>query len=221
MGITANEVKALREATGAGMMDCKKALQETGGDFDKAGQWLREKGIASAAKRADRAASEGAVVSYIHMKGKIGVLAEINCETDFVARCDEFQTFCRDICLQICSASPKWIERADVPESAIAVEKDIYRKQALESGKPEKVVDKIVEGKLGKWYSSVCLLEQAFVKDGDKTIEELRKELSGKVGENIVIRRFARFERGEGIEKPVSDIAADVAAELSRHKSQG
>lgn len=199
MAITAQAVKDLRDATGAGMMDCKKALNESDGDFDKAVTWLREKGMASAAKRADRTASEGAVSSYIHMGGKIGVLAEINCETDFVARGEKFQEFCKEVCLQICSASPKWVRREDVPESAIAAEKDIYVKQAAETGKPANVCEKIAEGKLNKWYETVCLMEQPFVKDNDRTIEELTKELSGLVGEKIDVRRFVRFELGEAL----------------------
>jgi elongation factor Ts len=199
MAITAQAVKDLRDATGAGMMDCKKALMESGGDFDKAVTWLREKGMASAAKRADRTASEGAVASYIHMGGKIGVLVEVNCETDFVARGEKFQTFCREVCLQICSASPRWVRREDVPEEAIAAEKDIYVKQAAETGKPANVCEKIAEGKLNKWYETACLMEQAFVKDPDRSIEELAKELSGLVGEKIDIRRFVRFELGEAL----------------------
>jgi len=199
MAITAQAVKDLRDATGAGMMDCKKALNESSGDFDKAVVWLREKGMASAAKRADREASQGAVTSYIHMGGKIGVLAEINCETDFVARGEKFQEFCKDVCLQICSASPRWVRREDVPAEAIAAEKEIYVKQAAETGKPANVCEKIAEGKLNKWYETACLLEQPFVKDTDRTIEELAKELSGLVGEKIDIRRFARFELGEAL----------------------
>ena len=199
MAITAQAVKELREATGAGMMDCKKALSEANGDFDKAVTWLREKGMASAAKRADKTASEGAVTSYIHMGGKIGVLAEINCETDFVARGEKFQEFCKNVCLQICSAAPRWVRREDVPAEAIAAEKDIYVKQAAETGKPANVCEKIAEGKLKKWYETACLLEQPFVKDPDRTIEQLMKELSGLVGEKIDIRRFARFQLGEGL----------------------
>lgn len=215
MAITAGDVKALRDATGAGMMDCKKALNENGGDFEKAVAWLREKGMASAAKRQDRSASEGAVTSYVHMGGKVGVLAEINCETDFVARGEEFQTLCKDICLQICSAAPKWVRREEVPQDAIDAETAIYKAQAAETGKPEAVCQKIAEGKLNKWFQDVCLLEQPFVKDPDKTIEQLVKELSGKVGEKMDVRRFARFERGEGIEKKVSNLAEEVAAQLA------
>ncbi|MBN2310822.1 MAG: translation elongation factor Ts [Candidatus Hydrogenedentes bacterium] len=202
MAFTAQDVKKLRESTGAGMMDCKKALTETDGDFEKATVWLREKGIASAAKRADRVASQGAVCSYIHMGGKIGVLVEVNCETDFVARCDDFQTFCKDICLQVCSASPRWVSRDEVPQAAADAEKQIYVARAKETGKPEKVLDRIADGMLKKWYEEVCLLEQAFVKhdEFEGTIEELTKQLSGKVGEKIEIRRFARFQLGEGVE---------------------
>ncbi len=215
MAISAKDVKELREATGAGMMDCKKALTECDGDSGKAADWLREKGIAAAAKRASRTASEGAVTSYIHMGGKIGVLVEINCETDFVARGDVFQEFCKDVCLQICSASPAWVRREDVPAEAAEAEKAIYVAQAKESGKPEPVQVKIAEGKLNKWYSQVCLLEQEFVKDGDQTIESLMKALSGKVGEKIDVRRFVRFELGEGIEKKESNLAEEVAQAIA------
>lgn len=197
--ITSEMVRALRDATGAGMMDCKHALEASGGDFDKGVQWLREKGMASAAKRADRAAKEGAVTSYIHLGGKVGVLVEVNCETDFVARGEKFQEFCKNICLQICSASPLWVRREDVPETAIAAEKEIYVKQAAETGKPANVCEKIAEGKLSKWYSTVCLMEQPFVRDPDRTVEEMAKELSGLVGEKIDVRRFARFQLGEAI----------------------
>ena len=198
MAFTANDVKNLRDMTNAGMMDCKRALAETNGDVDAAVKWLREKGMASAAKRAHRSASQGAVFSYIHMGGKIGVIAEINCETDFVARSEPFQTFGKDICLQVCSASPRWLCREEVPADAIAAEKEIYMVRARETGKPEKILDKIADGMLAKWYKEVCLLEQPFVKDPDSDIETLRKQLSGRVGENIIIRRFARFVLGEG-----------------------
>ena len=197
MAFAAKDVKTLRDRTSAGMMDCKKALTETDGDMDEAVKWLREKGIASAEKRAARAASQGAVASYIHMGGKLGVLVEVNCETDFVARCDEFQAFCRDVCLQVCSAAPRWVRAGDVPQAEIDAEKAIYRARAKDTGKPEKILDRIAEGMLGKWYKEVCLIEQPFVKDPAKDIETLRKELSGKLGENIVIRRFERFVLGE------------------------
>lgn len=199
MAVTAKEVKELREATGAGMMDCKKALQECDGDFDKAANWLREKGIASAAKRQDREATEGAVASYIHMGGKIGVLVEINCETDFVARGEPFQEFCKNVCLQICSSAPQWVRREEASPEEMQAEKAIYEVQARESGKPENVRQKIVEGKLNKWLKENSLLDQEFVKNPDVTIEELMKELSGKVGEKIDIRRFARFQLGEAL----------------------
>lgn len=200
MAVTAKEVKELREATGAGMMDCKKALQECDGDFDKAANWLREKGIASAAKRQDREAKEGAVASYIHMGGKIGVLVEINCETDFVARGEPFQEFCKNVCLQICSSAPRWVRREEASPEEMQAEKAIYEVQAKESGKPENVQQKIVEGKLNKWLKENSLLDQEFVKNPDVTIEELMKELSGKVGEKIDIRRFARFQLGEALD---------------------
>lgn len=199
MAITAQTVKELREATGAGMMDCKQALNESSGDFDKAVAWLREKGMASAAKREDRDAREGAVTSYVHLGGKIGVLVEVNCETDFVARGEKFQQFCKDLCMHISFANPKWMRREDVPADVVASEKEIYVKQATETGKPANVCEKIAEGKLNKWYESVCLLEQRFIRDSERSIEELAKELSGLVGEKIQIRRFVRFQLGESI----------------------
>ena len=220
MAFTAQDVKSLRDMTNAGMMDCKKALTETGGDIDGAVRWLREKGMAQAAKRAGRVASEGAVASYIHMGGKIGVLVEINCETDFAAKSELFQGFCKDICLQVCSAAPQWIRREDVPQEAIAEEKGIYMARAKETGKPDHILDKIAEGMLGKWFGEVCLLEQVFVKDKDKTIEALTKEVSGQLGEKVGIRRFARFQLGEGIEKPKADLAAEVAAEIAKSKGE-
>ena len=200
MAITAQTVKELREATGAGMMDCKQALNESSGDFDKAVAWLREKGMASAAKREDRDAREGAVASYIHLGGKIGVLVEVNCETDFVARGEKFQQFCKDLCMHISFADPKWMRREDVPAEVVASEKEIYVKQAAETGKPANVCEKIAEGKLNKWYEGVCLLEQRFIRDSERSIEELAKELSGLVGEKIQIRRFVRFQLGESIQ---------------------
>ncbi len=207
MAISAKDVKALRDKTNAGMMDCKRALTETNGDMDAAVKWLREKGIASAEKRAGRAATEGCIASYIHMGGKIGVLVEVNCETDFVARCDEFRQFCKNICLQVCSAAPRWLRREDVPEDVLEAEKAIYRARARETGKPEKILDKIADGMLDKWYKEVCLLEQPFVKEPEKDIETCRKELSGQVGENIVIRRFERFALGETAEQESEDTA--------------
>ena len=209
MGVTAKDVKELREATGAGMMDCKKALEECGGDFDKAANWLREKGIASAAKRQDREAKEGAVTSYIHMGGKIGVLVEVNCETDLVARGELFQQFCKAVCLQICSTSPRWVRREEASQADIDAEMAIYLVQAKESGKPEAVQQKISEGKLNKWLKENSLLEQEFVKNPDVTIEDLMKALSGKVGEKIDIRRFARFQLGEAIDGKKSSADAE------------
>lgn len=221
MAITAQDVKNLREATGAGMMDCKKALNECDGDFEKAGDWLREKGIAKAAKRGGRIAAEGSIASYIHMGGKYGVMAEINCETDFVARGDEFQQLCKDVCLHICSHDPRprWVTREEVPAEESEREMAIFVTQAKETGKPENICEKIAEGKLNKWFSDVCLLEQKFVKDSDSTIEQLLTNVSAKCGEKITIRRFERWELGEGIEKVQTDLAADVAAELAKHAS--
>ena len=216
MGITAQEVKELREATGAGMMDCKKALAENDGDFEKAVTWLRERGIAKAAKRAGRVASEGTVSSYIHMGGKIGVLVEVNCETDFVARGEAFQQLVKDVCLQVCSTSPRWVEQSEVPAEAIEAEKRVYEAQAAETGKPAQVCQKIAEGKLKKWFTEVCLLDQPFVKDDKKTIAELLTEVSGKTGEKVTVRRFVRFQLGEGIEKKESNFAEEVAAELAK-----
>jgi len=218
MAISASDVKALREKTGAGMMDCKKALNETDGDFDKAVTWLREKGIASASKRSGRAASEGSVASYIHMGGKIGVLVEVNCETDFVARGDEFQTLCKEICLQICSAAPRWIQREDVPQDVLDAEKEIYKVQARETGKPENVLDKIAEGKMKKFFEDNCLLEQGYVKEPKTKVLDMIKELSGKIGEKIDVRRFERYQLGEGIEKVQSNLAEEVAEAVAASK---
>lgn len=221
MAISAQDVKNLREATGAGMMDCKKALTETGGEYEKAVEWLREKGMAKVAKRAGKVASEGAVASYIHMGGKIGVLVEINCETDFVARGDEFQAFVKDVCLQVCSAGPQWVRREEVPVEAIEDEKRIFVAQAKETGKPEAICEKIADGKLNKWYTEVCLMDQPFIKDGDKTISDLAVELTAKCGEKVEVRRFVRFQLGEGIEKAESNFAEEVAAELRKAEEKG
>ena len=202
--ITAEMVKKLREKTGAGMMDCKKALEDAGGDMDKAIELLRERGLAKAAKKASRVAAEGIVESYIHGNGRIGVLVEINCETDFVARNEEFRQFAKDIAMQIAAANPKYVSREEVPLDVIEKEKTILRQQALNEGKPENVVDRIVEGRLEKFFEEVCLLEQPWIKNPDMKIKDLLTEKIAKIGENIVIRRFARFERGEGIEKAAS-----------------
>ena len=191
-------VKKLRDKTGAGIMDCKAALAESGGDEAKALQFLREKGLADAQKRAGRTAAEGIISSYVHMGGKIGVLTELNCETDFVARTDDFRGLAREISMQVAASNPRFISREDVSEEALEAERSIYRAQALESGKPENIVDKIVEGKLNKlFYKTVCLLEQDYVRDPDKTIQDLISETIAKTGENIVVRRFMRFQMGE------------------------
>jgi len=208
--VTAASVKELRDKTGAGMMDCKKALVETGGDMDKAVDLLREKGLAAAAKRADRIAAEGVVESYIHMGGKIGVLVEINCETDFVARTDEFKELARDVAMQIAASSPKFISREEVPQAEIEKEKEILRAQALNEGKPEKIVDRMVEGRIGKYYKEVCLMEQPFIKDTDMTVTDLINEKTVKIGEKISIRRFARFALGEGLDKREDNFAEEV-----------
>jgi elongation factor Ts len=197
--ISPDDVKKLREKTGVGMMDCKNALAETGGDFDKAVEILRKKGIEVAAKRSGRQASQGIIGSYIHMGGKIGVLLEVNCESDFVAKSEGFMTFVKDISMQIAAANPDWVSRDEVPENVLSKEKEILKEQALKSGKPEKVIEKIVEGKLNKFYSEHCLLDQGFVKDQDKTIKHLLDELMAKTGEKCLIRRFARFQVGEEI----------------------
>ena len=201
MEVSANMVKELREKTGAGMMDCKKALAETGGDFQKALDYLRQKGLATAAKRAGRVASEGRVGSYIHAGGKIGVMVEVNCETDFVAKTDDFQAFAKDVAMHIAASNPSYIRREEVTADVLEREKEIYRAQARDAKKPEKVMEKIVEGKLEKFYGEVCLLEQAFVKDPDITIQDLLNGLIGKLGEKIEIRRFTRYQVGEGIAK--------------------
>jgi len=198
--IKASLVKELREKTGAGFMDCKRALEEAGGDMEKAIDYLRTKGILKAEKRAGKATKEGRIGVYLHRPGEqIGVMVEVNCETDFVARTEEFAQFLRDLAMHIAAMAPRYVSREDVPKEVIEHEKEIYRKQALESGKPEKVIDRIVEGKLEKFFSEVCLLEQKFIRDQERTIDDLRKELSAKTGENIVIRRFARFQVGEEI----------------------
>lgn len=197
MQIDAKTVKKLREKTGVGMMDCKKALQEAGGDEEKAVVVLREKGLAKAAKKAERAASQGIIESYIHLGDKVGVLLEINCETDFVARNEEFRSLARNICLQIAAYNPPYLTKEDVPADILEGEKDILRKQALKEGKPEKVIEKIIEGRIEKFYKENCLLEQIYVKDEEKTVNDLVVDTVAKLGENIVVRRYARFEVGE------------------------
>lgn len=212
--ITAAMVKDLRQRTGAGMMDCKKALIETNGDIQAAIIHLKEKGLSEAAKRSGRIASEGLVDSYIHMGGRIGVLVEVNCETDFVAKTEEFHDFVKDIAMHIAAANPEYISRDQVPDNIIEQEKQIYRKIALNEGKPEKIIDRIVKGRLDKFLGNICLMEQAFVKNPDITIQDYLHEKIAKIGENITIRRFVRFERGEGIEKRQEDFASDVMSQI-------
>ena len=195
--ITAAMVKELREATGSGIMDCKKVLAEAEGDMEKAIELLRKKGLAKAAKRAGRSTSEGIIYSYIHTGAKLGVLVEINCESDFVAKTEDFATFAKDIAMHIAAANPAGLAPEDVDQSVIEKEREIYRAQMLEEGKPENIVDKIVDGKIEKFYKEVCLMSQAYVKDPQKTIEDVLKETIGKIGENIQIKRFARFQIGE------------------------
>ena len=199
--ITAAMVKELRERTGCGMMDCKNALVEAGGDLEKAIEVLRTKGLAKAAKKAGRVATEGIVEAYIHLGGRIGVLVEVNCETDFVAKTDEFKQLCRDIAMQIAAARPEFVSRDEVDQETVEREKRILRQQALSEGKPEKVIEKMVDGRMEKFFKENCLLEQPFIKDQDKTVQEVINEYIMKLGENITVRRFARFEVGEGIEK--------------------
>ena len=195
--ISASLVKELREATGVGMMECKKALADADGDKDKAIKHLRERGIAIAAKKSDRAANEGLVASYIHLGGKVGVLVEVNCETDFVARNEQFKAFVKDITLHIAASSPKYVKREEVPAEVLAAEREIFAKQA--EGKPEHVIDKIVNGKIDKYFQQCCLLEQPFVKDQDKTVNDLLLETIQEIKENIVIRRFTRYQIGEAL----------------------
>jgi elongation factor Ts len=197
MEITAEQVRALREKTGVGLMDCKEALKATDGNMDKAVDYLREKGLAKLAKRSARAATEGLVSSYIHTGGKVGTMVEVNCETDFVAKTDDFQAFVKDVAMQITAANPTYIAREDIPDEVKEKEKEIYRNQAKESGKPEKILDKIAEGKLEKFFQEVCLLEQPFIKDPDVTIKKLLEGLVTKLGEKIIVRRFVRFQLGE------------------------
>jgi len=195
--VKAKDVYQLRKQTGAGVMDCKKALKESGGDLEKACEVLRKKGIETAAKKQDRQASDGLVGSYIHMDGKTGVLVEVNCETDFVARTEEFKSFVKELTLQIAAQAPRWVAPEDVPEEILAKERDIYGEQVKDSGKPEPVQKKIVEGKIKKFYQENCLLEQEYIRDSSKSVRDLLVETIAKVGENIVVRRFARFRLGE------------------------
>ncbi len=212
MSITAAQVSELRKVTGAGLMDCKKALAETGGDQEKAVDYLRKKGLAAASKKSGRAATEGMVGSYIHAGGKIGVLVEVNCETDFVAKNENFQAFVKDIAMHIAAAAPQFVRREEVMAELVEREKEIYRAKARESGKPDNIIEKIIEGQVNKFYADICLLEQPYVKDPDKTVQTYLNETIATIGENMSIRRFARFVLGEGLAKKESDFAAEVAA---------
>lgn len=214
--VTASAVKELREKTGAGMMDCKKALVETDGDMEKAVDFLREKGLASAAKKSGRIASEGVVESYIHMGGRIGVLVEVNCETDFVAKTDSFKSFVHDVAMHIAAANPLYLKREEVDPDVLDREREVQKNKALEEGKPANIVEKMVEGRIEKYYKEICLMEQPFVKNPDQTIDELVKEQIAAIGENISIRRFTRYEMGEGLEKKSCDFAQEVAEQMGK-----
>ena len=216
MAITAAQVKELREATGVGMMECKKALTECDGNMEKAMEWLRKKGIASAEKKAGRVAAEGVVESYIHMGGRIGVLIEVNCETDFVAKTPEFKSFVRDIAMHIAAANPSFLDRTEVPNETLDKEREILRAQALNEGKPEKIVDRMIEGRVEKFYKENCLVDQPFVKNPDMTIAQYVNERIQQTGENIKIRRFVRYEMGEGLEKRHDNFAEEVAAQSKK-----
>ena len=213
MAITAALVKELREKSGAGMMDCKKALTETNGDMDKAIDFLREKGLASVAKKSSRIASEGLIDSYIH-GGRIGVLVEVNSETDFVAKNEEFKSFVRDIAMQVAAVAPKYVSREEVPAEEVEHERKVLTEQARGENKPEHIIEKMVEGRLEKFYEEICLLDQDFIKDPDKKIQDILNDLIAKIGENIKIRRFVRFEVGEGLEKREEDFAEEVAKQI-------
>lgn len=210
--VSAAIVKELRERTGAGMMDCKRALVEKNGDMEAAIEYLREKGLAAAAKKAGRIATEGLVESYIHAGGKIGVLIEVNCETDFVAKTDDFRQLVKDLAMHIAANNPTYVTSDEIPAEVIAKEREIYRQQALNEGKPEKIVDKMVDGRVQKFFAEVCLLDQGFVRDPDVTVANLIQSKIATIGEKISVRRFIRFALGEGMEKRVNDLAADIAA---------
>ncbi len=213
--ISAEQVKELRELTGAGMMECKKVLVETDGDMEKATELLRERGVVKAAKKAGRIAAEGLVESYIHGDGRIGVLVEVNIETDFAAKNPEFREFVKDVAMQIAAAKPEYVKREEIPAEVLEKEKEIMKAQAINEGKPEAVAEKIVAGKIDKYYADVCLLEQDFVKDPDKTVQQVLTEKISNIGENITIRRFVRFERGEGIAKKEENFAEEVMKQIN------
>ena len=214
MEISAAMVKDLRDRTGAGMMDCKRALVDTQGDIEKAIEILRERGLAKAAKKAGRLASEGIVDAYIHGGGRIGVLVEVNIETDFAAKKEDFRAFVKDIAMQVAAMNPLYVRREDVPAEVIEREKEILKAQAINEGKPEHIAEKMVNGRIEKYYNDICLMEQPFIKDSDKTVEEVLKERIALIGENISVRRFARFEMGEGLEKKNENFAEEVAKQM-------
>ena len=216
MEISAQMVKELREKTGAGMMDCKNALNESKGDMEEAIVYLRKKGLASAQKKASRIAAEGMIGHYIHAGSKLGVLVEVNCETDFAARSDNFTALVKDIAMHIAAANPLYVKREDVPAEVLEKEKEIYKDQARASGKPANIVDKIAEGKMESYYEMACLYDQKFVKDPNITVKDLINNVVAKIGENIQVRRFSRFKTGEGLEKRSTDLAKDVAEALGQ-----
>ncbi len=216
MDIPASLVKTLREKSGAGMMDCKNALVETGGDVEKAMNYLRQKGLADAVKKAGRSTTEGVVYSYIHAGGKIGVLVEVNCETDFVARTPQFQELVKDVAMHVTATNPLCVSREEVPADVLEREREIYAAQARETGKPENIIEKIVEGKLTRFYRENVLMEQAFVKDPDKDVQTLVKEAIAELGENISIRRFSRFQVGEGLERDSKSLADEVQEQIAK-----
>ncbi len=214
--VSASDVKALRERSGAGMMDCKNALSEANGDIEKASEILREKGLAAAVKKSGRIAAEGVVDSYIHMGGKIGVLVEVNCETDFVAKTDEFKSFVRDVAMHIAATNPMYLSEEEIDPAVLEKEKEILTAQAMNEGKPANVVEKMVEGRIKKFKKEICLLDQPFVKDPDKTVQDLVTDKIATIGEKISIRRFVRYEMGEGIEKRQDDFAKEVAEQTGK-----
>ena len=216
MNISANDVKLLRERTGSGMMDCKKALVDAEGNVEKAVELLREKGLAAAVKRAGRIAAEGIVGSYIHLDGRIGVLIEVNCETDFVAKTPQFKTFVKDLAMHIAACSPKYVSVEDVDPAELEKEKEILMVQAMNEGKPQSIAERMVVGRIKKFYETVCLLEQPFVKDQDKTVRQLLTEQIAVIGENIAIRRFVRYEKGEGLEKRKDNFVDEVMAQQNK-----
>ncbi len=218
MSFTAQDVAKLRQQTGVGMMECKKALTDANGDFEKAIVLLRERGLKAVDKKQNRIASEGAVASYIHMGGKIGVLVEVNCETDFVAKSDDFQVLVKDIAMQIAAANPKYVREEEVDPSELEKEKEILKVQALNEGKPANIVERMIEGRIKKYYEDVCLLNQPFVKDSSKTIKDILTEATLKIGEKISVRRFVRYELGEGLEKRNDNLAEEVAKQMASIK---